>query len=43
MPILSNSMKATNPYARKGLINWIAALNSIPHIEMFDQLPKFLE
>lgn len=35
--------KAANPVARNVLINWISTLNSIPNIEMFDQLPKFLE
>jgi hypothetical protein len=29
--------------ARTVLINWIATLNTIPNIEMFDQLPRFLE
>jgi vacuole morphology and inheritance protein 14 len=44
MPILTLSMtKAANPIARIILINWISTLNSIPNIELFDQLPRFLE
>jgi hypothetical protein len=35
--------KAANPVARTVLINWISTLNSIPNIEMFEQLPRFLE
>ncbi|CAG8516687.1 70_t:CDS:10 [Acaulospora colombiana] len=43
IPLLSERIRATNPYTRNFLVSWITMLDSIPDLELVSFLPAFLD
>lgn len=43
MKILTDKMKAINPFIRRFLIEWINAMDEIPSVTLLVYLPSFLE
>ena len=43
MPMLKKYITMSDAYVRRLLITWIAALASVPGVDMLDWLPEFLD
>jgi vacuole morphology and inheritance protein 14 len=43
MRILTDKMKAINPFIREFLIDWINTMDEIPSVNILVYLPSFLE
>jgi vacuole morphology and inheritance protein 14 len=42
IPLLEERIKIKNPFIRQLLVSWIAALDSVPDIDMLEFLPEYL-
>ena len=43
VPLLSDRIYVTNPFARSYLVSWITVLDSVPELELITYLPEFLD